>query len=217
MIGPRTLNSPNTRVIIPVMMRAGKLVPAYGGELPKLREGAAIDLVTEEGDFLNREELERYNKEDFPEILPAGSEMFAVIAHRDQTFHRVADKIDVLPPPGGDTILIPFKLVEPLHLHLRGTRKAELMPCLCDLGIEGVEFPASVNQAYSRLSERYELWRGSHTGNVFTKVYYRVPDTDTARPLEYLRESNEAFAEHSLFYPPSRPPGRQDSANLPLE
>jgi len=90
MIGSRKLNSPATRVIIPVMVRAGKLVPAHGGELPKLREGAAIDLVTEEGDFLDREELERFNREDFPEILPAGSEMFAVIARRDQTFHRVS-------------------------------------------------------------------------------------------------------------------------------
>jgi hypothetical protein len=200
MIGPRKLTDPTQRVVIPVTLRGGQIVPFYGGEMPKLREGAVMDLITEEAAFLDPSELERFNKEDFPEILPKGNEMYAVIAHRHQPFHQVAEKISAFPSPGGDTVLIPFKLAEPLHLHLRGTRKAELTLCLCDLGIEGEEFPRSVNQAYSRLSEIYEPWRRSHTGNVFMKVYFRVPGTDDARPLEDLRKACEAQAEKSLFH-----------------
>jgi hypothetical protein len=200
MIGPRKLTDPTQRVVVPVTIRGGQIVPFYGGEMPKLREGAVMDLITEEAAFLDRSELERFNKDDIREILPTGTEMYAVIARDDQKFHKVAEKIAAFPPPGGATVLIPFKLAGPLRLHLRGTRKAELMSCLCDLGIEGDEFPTSVNQAYSRLSEKYETWRRSHTGNVFTKVYFRVPGINAARPLEDLRIACEAEAEKSLFH-----------------
>lgn len=200
MIGPRKLTDPTQRVVVPVTIRGGQIVPFYGGEMPKLREGAVVELITEEAAFMDRSELARFNKDEVREILPTGTEMYAVIARRDQQFHKVAEKIDAFPPPGGDTVLIPFKLAEPLRLHLRGTRKAELMSCLCDLGIEGEELPTSVNQAYSRLSERYETWRRSHTGNVFTKVYFRLAGINFARPLEDLRTASEAEAEKSLFH-----------------
>lgn len=200
MIGPRKLTDPTQRVVVPVTIRGGQIVPFYGGEMPKFREGAVMDLITEEAAFLDPSEMERFNMEDVRKILPTGTEMYAVIARRGQQFHKVAEKIDVFPPPGGDTALIPFKLAEPLRLHLRGTRKAELMSCLCDLGIEGEEFPKSVNQAYSRLSEIYESWRRSHTGNVFTKVYFRLVGINAARPLEDLRIACEAEAEKSLFH-----------------
>jgi len=200
MIGPRKLTDPTQRVVVPVTLRGGQLVPFYGGAMPKLREGAVMDLITEEAAFLDRSELERFNNESFPEILPTGTEMYAVIARRDQQFHEVAEKIDASPSPGGDAVLIPFKLAAPLRLHLRGTRKAELMSCLCDLGIKGEEGPKSVNQAYSRLSEIYESWRRSHTGNVFTKVYFRLGGINVARPLEDLRIGCEAEAEKSLFH-----------------
>lgn len=200
MIGPRRPTDPTQRVVVPVTIRDSQIVPFYGGEMPKLREGAVMDLVTEEAAFLDRSELKRFNKDDVREILPTGTEMYAVIARRDQQFHKVAEKIDAFPPPGGETVLIPFKLSEPLRLHLRGTRRAELLSCLCDLEIEGEESPASVNQAYSRLSEIYESWRRSHTGNVFTKVYFRLAGMNAARPLEELRIACQAEAEKLLFY-----------------
>ncbi|MCF7730237.1 MAG: hypothetical protein K9N23_01055 [Akkermansiaceae bacterium] len=78
------------------------------------------------------------------------------------------------PQDGLDRVnLVEFKILEDLQLHLRGTKHAQLQPCQCDL--EG--FPddvaiLSINQAYTRLSERHESKRKSHSGNVFTLVYF---------------------------------------------
>ncbi len=200
MIGPRKPTDPTERVVIPVTIRCGEIVPFYGGEMPKLRDGAVMDLITEEAAFLIPAEIERFQQESFPEVLPTGSEMFAVIAFRNQDFIHQAKDLSVFPPPGGVKAMVPFWLLEPLRLHLRGTRKAELLSCECDLGIEGQPHPASINEAYTRLSERYEPWRRSHTGNVFTKVYFREGGSSTARPLDHLRQAMEADAEKTLFY-----------------
>ena len=35
---PRKFTDPTERVVIPVTIRGGKIVPFYGGEMPKLRE-----------------------------------------------------------------------------------------------------------------------------------------------------------------------------------
>jgi len=200
MTAPPAFIDPTERVVIPVTIRNGKIVPFYGGEMPKLREGVVMDLITEEAAFLDASEIKRFHQESFPEVLPAGSELFAVIAFRNQTFVHQEKSIRAVPPPGGVKALVPFWLLEPLRLHLRGTRKAELMSCDCDLRMEGQSPASSINEAYTRLSERYEPWRRSHTGNVFTKVYFRDLGTDFARPLDDLREAHEAEAEKTLFH-----------------
>jgi hypothetical protein len=200
MIGSRKPTDPNKRVVIPVTICNGKIVPFYGGELPQFREGAVMDLLTEEGAFLEPAEIQRFHQESFQIILPEGSEMFAVISFRNQDFIHQAKNVKADPVPGGVSVLVPFWLLEPLRLHLRGTRKAELLPCECDLRIDGQTSASSVNEAYTRLSERYEPWRRSHTGNVFTKVYFRELGTDIARPIDFLREQHEAEAEKKLFH-----------------
>ena len=45
----------------------------------------------------------------------------------------------------------------------------------------------SINQAYTRLSERYEPRRKSHAGNVFQQVLFETTPGGHVRPLDDLR------------------------------
>lgn len=55
---------------------------------------------------------------------------------------------------------------------LRGTKTANLKKCKCDIPSLDLEVN-SINQAYTKISEKYEPSRASHAGNVFRKVFYR--------------------------------------------
>lgn len=55
----------------------------------------------------------------------------------------------------------------------------------------------SLNHAFTRLSEEYEPWRISHTGNIYTRVLYEERN-GRWYPLEVLRNAAEAQAEHAL-------------------
>ena len=46
----------------------------------------------------------------------------------------------------------------------------------------------SLNHAYTKLSEVFEPWRISHTGNIYTRVLYRERN-DVRYPLDLLRNS----------------------------
>lgn len=51
----------------------------------------------------------------------------------------------------------------------------------------------SLNHAFTRLSEAYEPWRISHTGNIFTRILYQeTDDAGTWYPLDVLRRASLA-------------------------
>jgi hypothetical protein len=54
---------------------------------------------------------------------------------------------------------------------------------------------ASLNHAYTKLSEIFETWRISHTGNIYTRVLYREGN-GTWYPLDILR--NKALVNQEL-------------------
>src|SRR5690606_35504250 len=94
--------------------------------------------------------------------------------------------------------LVPFHLLEPLPLAFHGTKVAELGSCHCRLeGVEVDEPIVSINHAYTRLSERFESRRRSHSGNVFKKVFFA--DGDFLLPLKVLRDLHKAEIEKELF------------------
>jgi hypothetical protein len=54
---------------------------------------------------------------------------------------------------------------------------------------------ASLNHAYTRLSEAFETWRISHTGNIYKRVLYRERN-EKWYPLDVLRNRALQKAEH---------------------
>ena len=67
-----------------------------------------------------------------------------------------------------------------------GEKKPSLEECRCDVPVLETE-ARSLNHAVTLLSTRFEPKRISHTGNVFTRVFYRCTKSKDWRPLNELR------------------------------
>jgi hypothetical protein len=193
------------RVVIPVRVQGGELRPFYGGDMPKLHEGSLLDLVGDEDAFVDRSEISRFDLEDTAILLSSGSQMFATMSIRGSRPQALRN-IPADPPLSGNNGFIQFQIDGDLVLRFRGTKLAELEECPCSLPSLNGQKVASVNDAYTKLSEHYEPWRRSHTGNVFEKVY--CFEQDKAIQLDILRKHATAEFEKKLFH---------QSGTLPLE
>ena len=193
-------NEPAKRIVVPLTIRGGVLVPFYGGKMPPLKEGSVVDLIAEETAFQNAADVARFDAEKGVTIRQPGEKLWAVISRRGllQIGPEILNGLTVEPMPSGEWGMVPFTLDEPLVLQLRGTKLAELTACRCRLDTRDGLPVTSVNDAYTRLSEHHEPWRRSHTGNVFTKVYFE--DGKIVRPLDVLRARVTAEFEKELFH-----------------
>jgi hypothetical protein len=76
----------------------------------------------------------------------------------------------------------------------------------CELFSSSVDFPEelamesaqSLNHAFTKLSERFETHRLSHTGSVYSRVFYLESDLRWY-PLEYLKSAALGRAEHAVM------------------
>lgn len=143
-----------------------------------LKKDISASLQIPAGGFQNPEEAERLVSltETF-EILPAGTILHAPMK-------------DI-----GDKEII---LEEPLELKFRGTKKATLEDCGCSLPSLGIT-AKSVNHAYTKLSEKFEPKRRSHTANVFNTILYLPKGQHNWRPLEELRQAKQIEFQKKLF------------------
>ena len=98
--------------------------------------------------------------------------------------------------------LTPVLLDDPLQLQLRGSKRAELLPCTNRiLGLQSAtsepESVQSLDHAYAHISTLCEPHRVSHTGNVFDKVYF-VDQGHHLRRIDDRRIALENDAELAL-------------------
>jgi hypothetical protein len=80
-------------------------------------------------------------------------------------------------------------LLQALRLVRKPRKRSRLEDCPGTIPAISLE-ARSVNHAYSLISEAYEGWRRSHTGNVFREVFFQSSDPDGLpwwRPLGDLR------------------------------
>ena len=196
-------------IVIPAVLRNGQWQPLYGGLMPKLKEGTLAEITLPEHGFANRSDLARFNLEDKIEIQPTGSSLWAVMS---PNYGMGGPAIGIprwatIRPQDGleNSNLVEFQITEGLTLHLRGTKHAQLEPCRCKLeGFPDELTVLSINQAYTRLSERYESTRKSHAGNVFTKVFFL--EGNHLLPLEELRIREVIKLEKRLHQQSGGPP-----------
>jgi hypothetical protein len=187
------------RIVIPTVWRDGELQPLHGGKMPKLVEGALADIVVEATAFASPVEVSRFDIEGYVSILKSGDLLLAVMRPKGNPKY-IPEAVRVghaEPRPPERSELIPFTLEEDLILRLRGTKPAALDGCRCRLNTLGGKIVKSVNEAYTRLSEHYEKWRRSHSGNVFDTVY--VLQQNRATSLDILRQTAAAEFEKKLI------------------
>lgn len=194
--------NPAKRVVIPLKVTQGALVPLFNMPMPELKEGSIVELVCEGTQFEDPRIPRLLNSEDRVPLLSKGTRLFAQMRQKGSTFRSALrwDQLATAVPADPETFFVPFTLAEDLELELRGTRKPALAGCLCDIGDQslGAAMPSSVNQAYTRLSILHEPSRRSHTGNVFDKVLY-MGQNGKARPLAHLRDIAVATFHQKLF------------------
>lgn len=188
-------------VLLPVRIRAGKVEFFYGGPLPALKENTIADLIVPAYALANQQLIGALANELAFSVLPKRSRV--LVGLRPE-----CPGLPLINRVGKDRMPFEFGwfgeviLEEELGMRFRGTKRAILEPCTCSVpALNGGDAPfvaESLNHAYTKLSERFEPHRRSHTGNAFELVFYRGVGTNQERtwePLETLRRRFERKIE----------------------
>lgn len=169
----------------------------YGGDIPKLRLGT-IGVLVVPSSAVEDEEIERFlQKENDTMLRPERSVLLAEISTTSLHLPTVQPLTETLYWFEG-TPYAKILLKEALKVRVRGTKKAELLDCRCEIpSLSDHEREAySINHAYSLISQVFEPHRRSHSGNVFEKVLYE--EDGKLKPLDSLREEAERQYKEDL-------------------
>ncbi len=211
---------------IPVKLVEGRWEFLYGGGVPA-RNGAVGDLVLETYSITDIEFCARLKRRTEHKILDVGTELLVALAVKtDQNLSAELKKALIPPKTDGLELGIEYHstarsaytqfvrvyVCEPsaqqkripsykeggAWLQLQGTRPTGIFtsqidfPVLGDAGIFD-----SLNHAFTTLSEIYEPWRKSHTGNIYNRVLYKERNGKWY-PLDVLRDTAIAKDEHQI-------------------
>lgn len=190
------IDSLSKTVKIPVRIVNGKVNYYYGGELPSIKSGAIGDLVIKEYDVEDNNFLLVSQYEERIEILKQNTIlMFAV--NINSIPEKLWSHVNQLETRDHKNYLfVKAKLLTPLELLIRGSKKFNLLEADCYITCLEKE-ASSLNNALTIISQEFEPERKSHTGNVFEKCYYQ--DGQLWHPLEDLRLREESNFEERLF------------------
>jgi hypothetical protein len=158
-------------VRLPVRMTGGQLMLADGKTLPKIEDDTIADLIIPAYALLADEDRALWTKEESRDMFREETSLWA----------RVRGKHDMLLKASGccerrmwanvPASVVEIRLLKPLRLILRAGKTSMLGGCRCAVPALKLEVD-SINEAYTRISEKYETHRKSFGGNVFRYVYY---------------------------------------------
>ncbi len=213
------------RLKLPVRCVDGQWEFALGGAVP-VRPGAEAELVIDASQIADTDFLLRVTKKVVVPFLPVGTTLAVALSPRSPEFDRMLsiptlDRLDgpfavaSRHLPSTSTRFAMVTLAEPAELFANGPEPDATAGGLwltvtglwdCELNSPPVNFPKeyglaparSLNHAFTRLSEKFESHRISHTGNVFLRVFYCEHD-GWWRPLRLLRERAVNRAENAIL------------------
>ncbi len=190
-------SSEDRTVNIPIKIVNGHVKYYYGGDLPEILDGAIGELILPEHSIKEPSFISMSNTELETEILPCGSIIMVEVNNKVPQEKRLhLEEIKTL--ISTSRCFVRVELLDPLYLLYRGTKKSKLMPVKCNIPCLD-EKTGSLNSAYTIISEQFEPQRVSHTGNVFSKCYYKG-NNDLWHPLDAIRETEEAKFEEILIF-----------------
>lgn len=212
---------------IPVKLVNGKWVYLFGGDLP-IKNDAVGDLVVLKSSVEDKKFLANLRRISNHKILDVGATLLvALTVKHPKGIHERLMK-HLLPidgeapilgpqyyhtPRSGDTRFVKVTLGEPnerqkrknpkenggLWLNLEGDIPKGVITSTVLLP-EGLSDKRadSLNHAFTMLSERYEPWRMSHTGNIYSRILYQE-ENKKWYPLSVLRNPSIASDENELI------------------
>jgi len=207
-------------VRIPVKLIDGRWYGIDGHEL-NIRANAVGELVLDRRDVEDKALLERLNQKLYVQVLGEDAVLRVALTIRDEPqlaeplkkhfasraemklgaeyYHTAHGNntqfVDIsLGPATKDQCRRDPEATGGLWLQADGLRIKGLVTSTICVPKEVSEEPlGSLNHAFTRLSEVYEPWRISHTGNIFTRILYQESDdVGTWYPLEVLRKASAA-------------------------
>jgi hypothetical protein len=182
-------------VRILVRIKNGQVFRFDSTSLPKISDGTLGDLILPASTLIDDKERQELQAESLLELLPAGTYVLVGLnphsitqKNRSRLISASVLKIDPDPqaattpadvPQAPSTLIgrgyerfADVRLLEPLKLHLRGDKEPSLEDCKCSIPALATS-ARSLNHAYTLLSTAFEAQRISHSGNVFTHVFFR--------------------------------------------
>ena len=214
---------PMRKIRLPVQLVEGKWEFKLGGEVP-FAEGTNAELIVDRCSISDPALLHILEVDQFHKILEEKTELLICLRTRDGyrspphlsnilvPFERISKDIFMLCKADYKHVFAPVKIGAPAPKHIRSYDSARGGLWLLTKGLEAVglgsttiELPpgvraenaSSINHAYTILSETFEPWRISHTGNIYEQVFYREINRRWY-PLEILRNRALQKAEHEI-------------------
>ncbi len=212
---------------VPVKFVSGKWEYFYGGFVP-VKDGAVADLILNEGSVRDKQFIENIKCRSKHKILDKDTELLVALTIKpepviDAKLHKHLMSLDSNKICLGtishqillsvDTRFVSIFIGEPteaqknsdpnaeggIWLDVQGLRPKGVITSGVDLP-EGVsDEPAiSLNHAFTLLSEAYEPWRKSHTGNIYDRMFYKEKNGKWY-PLEVLRNRAIIKDENQLI------------------
>jgi hypothetical protein len=168
------------------------------GEIGEIRAGALAELYIGRACFIDQTLANRWTAKRKIAVLPQGAELRVALTvaselkapYKSLLLDPSATPYDHTPTISIDTRFVSIHLMGPteaqrvrkiesggLRLCLEGMDPKRIESGLVELQGLSAEKPVdSLNQAFTRLSELFEPWRTSHTGNIYDRIYYRESD-----------------------------------------
>lgn len=180
-------------VVIPVLIKNGKIQRLDGNELPEIKDVKAKLIVPADA-IKDKKKVKALSDEKDISILKSGSILLAQVTIKppmvsEQQLSYINDVRDKYRGYKNLTgCLVEIELITNLSMTIRGTKKAKLIGCECYIPFLNVN-AYSLNHAYTLISQEFEKWRISHSGNVFEGMYYLKDDKWTC--IGELRENIE--------------------------
>lgn len=214
-----------TPIRVPVKLVDGQWEFFYGGGLP-VSNGTIGDLVVDKTAIVDKKFLALLKQRSEHKILDVGIALRVALTVKpssniDSELQKFLIPLNTkelgddyfYTPRSPYTQFVKVSIGEPTHrqkklrpednggiwLRLQGTQPKGIStsqvivpPPVSKLPLE------SLNHAFTRLSEKYEPWRQSHTGNIYERVLYQEKN-ERWYPLSVLRNAAVATDEHELI------------------
>ena len=222
-------SSPSDRYVrIPVRYVDERWECAYGGVVPVAKDSEA-ELIINSKSITDRDFLAQMRAKSCVKVLDRGAKWLVYLATKDQSTLSDELKGYLLPWlsserkiaveyidnwNSGELSLLEVSIGYPTEQQVRkfgttdgglwllteGRKAVGLESTRISLPKAVSETPVnSLNHAFTKLSEVYEPWRISHTGNVYQRFLYKEND-NRWYPLELLRNAALAEREQAIAY-----------------
>jgi|AntRauTorcE11898_2_1112593.scaffolds.fasta_scaffold03457_2 hypothetical protein len=219
-------NVSENRVRIPVKLVDGKWEFFYGGTVP-IAEETLAEIVVDKTRITDQEFLNRLKKKTSYKIMEPGTKLFVALTIKSQSIdvnlRTQLQKIDikkvsvdkrfsrygVRPETRFVEIIVGDASKRDVArnksaqggvwLELEGMDPQGLTVSTLKLP-EGItdEEVDSLNYAFTLLSDKFEPWRRSHTGNVYERIFYQE-ENGILHPLNVLRNAAIASEEQKFI------------------